>query len=185
MGILLVSLMQYHHLINSDMGIRTPGLVEAETWMSPEEAENMVNDLRRQPMVENATRSMHGVLGEYWTRGLIDNSGKRIETLMYNPCDKNYAETMGITIIEGKDMQNEGDVLVNEEVVRLMKWTDGAVGKRLNDFDKAGTIVGVFRNVRNTSFLYKQFPVALVYSHNTSHTFDVRLKQPYDESLKS
>lgn len=125
MGILLVSLMQYHHLINSDMGIRTPGLVEAETWMSPEEAENMVNDLRRQPMVENATRSMHGVLGEYWTRGLIDNSGKRIETLMYNPCDKNYAETMGITIIEGKDMQNEGDVLVNEEVVRLMKWTDG------------------------------------------------------------
>ena len=54
MGILLVSLMQYHHLINSDMGIRTPGLVEAETWMSPEEAENMVNDLRRQPMVENA-----------------------------------------------------------------------------------------------------------------------------------
>lgn len=184
MGILLVSLMQYHHLINSDMGIRTPGLVEAETWMSPEEAENMVNDLRRQPMVENATRSMHGVLGEYWTRGLIDNSGKRIETLMYNPCDKNYAETMGITIIEGKDMQNEGDVLVNEEVVRLMKWTDGAVGKRLNDFDKAGTIVGVFRNVRNTSFLYKQFPVALVYSHNTSHTFDVRLKQPYDESLK-
>lgn len=70
--------------------------------MSPEEAENMVNDLRRQPMVENATRSMHGVLGEYWTRGLIDNSGKRIETLMYNPCDKNYAETMGITIIEGK-----------------------------------------------------------------------------------
>ena len=39
---------------------------------------------------------------------------------------------MGITIIEGKDMQNEGDVLVNEEVVRLMKWTDGAVGKRLN-----------------------------------------------------
>lgn len=39
-------------LINSDMGIRTPGLVEAETWMSPEEAENMVSDLRRQPMVE-------------------------------------------------------------------------------------------------------------------------------------
>ena len=184
MGILLVSLMQYRHLTNSDMGIRTPGLVEAETWMSPEEAENMVGDLRRQPMVENAARAMHGILGEYWTRGLISNSGERIETLMYNPCDKNYAKTMGITIIEGKDMQNEGDVLVNEEVVRLMKWTDGAVGKRLNDFDMAGTIVGVFRNVRNTSFLYKQFPVALVYSPKASHSFDVRLKQPYDENLK-
>ena len=102
MGILLVSLMQYHHLINSDMGIRTPGLVEAETWMSPEEAENMVNDLRRQPMVENATRSMHGVLGEYWTRGLIDNSGKRIETLMYNPCDKIMLKPWGLLLLKGK-----------------------------------------------------------------------------------
>ena len=184
LGILLVSLMQYEHLTNSDMGIRTPGLVEAETWMTPEEAENMVSDLRRQPMVESATRAMHGVLGEYWTRGLISNSGERIETLMYNPCDKNYANTMGITIIEGKDMQNEGDVLVNEEVVRLMKWTDGAVGKRLNDFDRAGTIVGVFRNVRNTTFLYKQFPIALVYNSEANHSFDVRLKQPYDENLK-
>ena len=182
MGILLVSLMQYHHLINSDMGIRTPGLVEAETWMSPEEAENMVNDLRRQPMVENATRSMHGVLGEYWTRGLIDNSGKRIETLMYNPCDKNYAETMGITIIEGKDMQNEGDVLVNEEVVRLMKWTDGAVGKKLNDIQ--GTIVGVFRDVRNYSFFSTQAPIVLIGSENANQVFDVRLKEPYDENLK-
>ena len=35
---------------------------------------------------------------------------------MYNPCDKNYAETMGITIIEGKDMQNEGDVLVKDSI---------------------------------------------------------------------
>lgn len=184
MGVLLVSLMQYHRLTNSDMGIRTPGLVEAETWMSPESAEHIADDLRRQPMVEGVARSMHGVLREYWTRGLIDNSGKRIETLMYNPCDKHYAETMGITIIEGKDMQNDGDVLVNEEVVRLMKWTDGAVGKRLNDFDKAGTIVGVFRNVRNTSFLDKQFPVALICSSVSNHAFDVRLKQPYDENLK-
>ena len=55
----------------------------------------------------------------------------------YTHRDVYKRQTMGITIIEGKDMQNEGDVLVNEEVVRLMKWTDGAVGKRLNDFDKA------------------------------------------------
>ena len=41
---------------------------------------------------------------------------------------------------------------------------------------KLATIVGVFRNVRNTSFLYKQFPVALVYSHNTSHTFGCTFK---------
>lgn len=184
MGVLLVSLMQYNHLSHSDMGIRTPGLVEAETWMSPEEAENIANDLRRQPMVEGVARSINSVLGWYWSRGLTDNSGNRIAILMYNPCDRHYVETMGITIIEGKDVQNDGDVLVNEELVRLMKWTDGAVGKRLHDLNQAGTIVGVFRNVRNTTFLQQQYPVALICSSVSNHTFDVRLKQPYDENLK-
>lgn len=103
---------------------------------------------------------------------------------MYNFCDKNYVEIMGIIIIEGKDMQNEGDVLVNEEVVWLMKWIDGVVGKWLNDFDKVGIIVGVFCNVCNMFFFYKQFFVVLVYSYNISYIFDVCLKQLYDESLK-
>ena len=48
--------------------------------------------------------------------------------------------------------------MVNEEVVRLMKWTDGAVGKWLNDFDKAGTIVGVFRMCAIRLFFISSFP---------------------------
>lgn len=36
---------------------------------------------------------------------------------------------MGIKIIEGTDLKKQDDLLVNEEVVRLMKWTDGAVGE--------------------------------------------------------
>lgn len=44
MGILLVFLMQYYYLINSDMGICILGLVEVEIWMLFEEVENMVND---------------------------------------------------------------------------------------------------------------------------------------------
>ncbi|MDE6181327.1 MAG: ABC transporter permease, partial [Phocaeicola sp.] len=81
-------------------------------------------------------------------------------------------------------VQNDGDVLVNEELGELMKWTDGAVGKRLHDLNQAGTIVGVFRNVRNTTFLQQQYPVALICSSVPNHAFDVRLKQPYDENLK-
>ena len=52
-------------------------------------------------------------------------------------------------------MQNEGDVLVNEEVVRLMKWTDGAVGKRLNDFDKAEPLLVYSVMCAIRLFLYK------------------------------
>lgn len=59
----------------------------------------------------------------------MSNDGKRIATLNFNYCSYNYPEVMGIKIIEGSTLKKQDDLLVNEELVRLMKWTDGAVGK--------------------------------------------------------
>lgn len=182
LGLLLVTLLQYSHLMNRDMGIVVPGLAQAQTWLPKESVEHVKDELRRQPMVEGVTIAVNGVLGEYWTRGLIGNDGKRIATLNYNSCHYNYPEVMGIKIIEGTTIKKQDDLLVNEELVRLMKWTDGAVGKKLNDVQ--GTIVGVFRDIRNTSFYASQSPIVLIGDENANHAFDVRLKEPYAENLK-
>jgi len=184
LGLLLVTLLQYNHLMNRDMGIKVPGLVAANVSLQPEEAENIADNIRRQPMVESVARSTCNVIGEYWTRPLVSNSGERIGNLNWNSCTSDYTDVMGIKIIEGSPMKNPGDLLVNEEVVRLMKWSDGAVGKRLNNFSKAGTIVGVFRDVRNFTFLHEQSPIALLCVKDASNTFNVRLKQPYVENKK-
>ena len=164
------------------MGIVVPGLAQAQTWLPKESVEHIKDELRRQPMVEGVTVAINGVLGEYWTRGLIGNDGKRIATLNFNSCHYNYPEVMGIKILEGTTIKKQDDLLVNEELVRLMKWTDGAVGKKLNDVQ--GTIVGVFRDIRNTSFYAPQSPIVLIGDENANHAFDVRLKEPYDENLK-
>ena len=89
---------------------------------------------------------------------------------------------MGINIIEGTTLKKQNDLLVNEELVRLMKWTDGAVGKTVNDIQ--GTIVGVFRHIRNNSFYGSQSPIVLIGDENANHAFEVRLKEPYKENLK-
>lgn len=183
LGLLLVTLLQYGHLMNRDMGVEIPGLVEAESWLPKERVENIKDELRRQPMVEGVTVATHSVLGQYWTRGLMTNDGKRIATLNFNICHYNYPEVMGVKIVEGTTLTKEGDLLVNEELVRLMKWTDGAVGKKLNDV--SGTIVGVFRDIRNESFYASQSPIVLIGNEEeANHTFNVRLKEPYDENLK-
>ena len=160
LGLLLVTLLQYNHLMSRDMGINVPGLVQAGTWLPKETVEHVTDELRRQPTVEGVAVATSGVIGQYWTRGLMSNDGKRIATLNFNYCSYNYPEVMG----------------------RLMKWTDGAVGKKLNDIQ--GTIVGVFRDVRNYSFFSTQAPIVLIGSENANHVFDVRLKEPYDENLK-
>lgn len=182
LGLLLVTLLQYNHLMNRDMGINVPGLVQAETWLPKETVIHVTDELRRQPMVEGVGGAMNSVLGEYWTCGLMSNDGKRIATLNLNNCSYNYPEVMGMKIIEGTTIKKQNDLLVNEELVRLMKWTDGAVGKKLNDV--SGTIVGVFRDVRNYSFYANQAPIVLIGDENANYAFDVRLKEPYKENLK-
>ena len=183
LGLLLVTLLQYGHLMNRDMGIDVTGLTEAESWLPKERVEHIKDELRRQPMVEGVTVATHSVLGQYLTRGLMSNDGKRLATLNFNYCHYNYPEVMGIKIIEGTPMKKGGDLLVNEELVRLMRWTDGAVGKRVNNV--AGTVVGVFRDIRNESFYAAQSPIILIGTEEqANHTFDVRLKEPFDENLK-
>ena len=183
LGLLLVTLLQYGHLMNRDMGIDVTGLTEAESWLPKERVEHIKDELRRQPMVEGVTVATHSVLGQYWTRGLMSNDGKRLATLNFYYCHYNYPEVMGIKIIEGTPMKKGGDLLVNEELVRLMRWTDGAVGKRVNNV--AGTVVGVFRDIRNESFYAAQSPIILIGTEEqANHTFDVRLKEPFDENLK-
>ena len=183
LGLLLVTLLQYGHLMNRDMGIDVTGLTEAESWLPKERVEHIKDELRRQPMVEGVTVATHSVLGQYWTRGLMSNDGKRLATLNFNYCHYNYPEVMGIKIIEGTPMKKGGDLLVNEELVRLMRWTDGAVGKRVNNV--VGTVVGVFRDIRNESFYAAQSPIILIGTEEqANHTFDVRLKEPFDENLK-
>ena len=189
LGLLLVTAMQYTMLIHADMGFRIPGLVQAENWMDGEQGESVCDYIRRQPYVEGVTTAANGILWDYWTQGLIDNSGKRIATLNWNPCGKDYVQVTGIHVIEGRAPEKEGETLVNEELVRLMGWTDGAVGKRLNAFypfgkdGKDAPIVGVFRDVRNSGFANRQNPIALVCGY-VYHAFNVRLKEPYDDNLK-
>lgn len=182
LGLLLVTLLQYGHLMNRDMGISVPGLVEAESWMQKETMEHIKDEVRRQPMVEGVTVSTHSILGQYWTQGLMSNDGKRIATLNLNYCHLNYPEVTGIKIIEGTTLRKRGDLLVNEELVRLMKWTDGAVGKKVQGVE--GTIAGVFSNIRNESFYANQSPIVLIADEGVAHTFNVRLKEPYTENLK-
>lgn len=183
LGLLLVTLMQYSHLMNRDMGINTAGLVEAESWLDIEIVPHMRDEIRRQPMVESVATASHSVLGQYWTKGLMGSDGKRIGVLNMNYVDFNYPDVVGITIIEGKPMTHAKDLLVNEEIVRLKKWTDGAVGKPFDEI-KEGTIVGVFRDVRNQSFYQAQQPIVLIGGNAFNHTFNVRLKEPYDGNLK-
>ncbi len=186
LGLLIMILSQYALFTGRDIGIRLPGLVEAESYVqSVEQGENICDYIRRQPYVENVTTSDHGALGQYWTQQLYTAEGRSLGTLNLMNVAPNYPEVMGLEIVEGRTLRQQGEVLVNEELVSLMRWTDGAVGKRIpNSEDWWGTVVGVFRNVRNEGFNHGQSPIAFIAYPQAYHAFEVRLKEPYEDNLR-
>ena len=185
LGLLMMVLAQYSLFTGRDMGIRVPGLMEAEVYMHPDTVETVCDYIKREPYVQGVTVGTSSVLGQYWTQPLLNNEGRSLGTLNFNYVLPNYTELMGIEIVEGRTTQQRFEVLVNEELVRLMRWTDGAIGKRLLNSPKWwGTIVGVFRDVRNEGFNHAQSPVALIAHPQAYHAFEVRLKEPYADNLR-
>ena len=182
LGLLMVCFVQYNYVINKNLGFQPHGLACTGNDLDPEVTLSVRDAIGRLPMVESVSLSSMLVMGEYATRGLMDNSGKRIATLNINKCEKNFPQVIGATIVEGKALEKEGDILVNEELVKLMKWTDGAIGKKLEGLD--GSIIGVIKDIRNTTFFRRQPPIALVADSKRLHIYNVRLKEPYDKNLR-
>ena len=70
---------------------------------------------------------------------------------------------MGLQIIKGRNIQQDKEILINEEMVRQIGWTDSPIGKNLEDGkNNFGTIVGVVKDYVVQSAYMPQAPVALM-----------------------
>lgn len=190
LGMLLTTIWQYHDLMNRNIGFNDERLVVASVLS--DDLQGVEDAIRRQPYVEAVERSTNRILSHYSTTMLLSPTGEQIVSTHYMFTHKNYARMMGLELVEGRYPEKEGDILVGEEVVKAMKWADGAVGKRLplelgwleKNGIKLGTIVGVVKNVRNMGFFQKQTCVAFITADvSWSRCMDVRLKEPAAENL--
>lgn len=190
LGMLLTTIWQYHDLMNRNIGFNDERLVVES--VSSDDLQGVEDAIRRQPYVEAVERSTDRILSHYSTSMLLSPTGEQIASAHYMFIHKNYARMIGLELVEGRYPEKEGDILVGEEVVKAMKWTDGAVGKKLPmELDwlekrgiKLGTIVGVVKNVRNMGFLREQACIAFITADvSWARCMNVRLKEPMDENL--
>lgn len=190
LGMLLTAVWQYHDLMNRSMGYDEERLATAA--VVAEDLQSVEDAIRRQPYVEEVTRSTSRILSHYSTTMLLSPTGEMIAPTHYMFVDKDYPRMMGMELVEGRFPEKAGDVLVGEKLVKTMKWTDGAVGKKLpieaEWMEKQGlkpeTIVGVVRDVRNMGFFQEQTCVSFITAHAPwARSFNVRLKAPVADNL--
>lgn len=188
-GFLLVILTQYHQLMNTTLNYNPSNV--AVTYLhgitDQEKAEMLNDELRRMPMVESAGTTLMDILSGYGGMPVTDAAGKNLFTTRWCMYDYNFVPTMQIQLVEGKNIDGPDQVLVNEEFVRLMHWTDGAIGKQVEKHGKSyGTIVGVMKDFPIGSVRYEQLPV-LIQGGKTlkSGALYVRVHELTSETLKT
>lgn len=184
LGLLMVILLQYHQVMTRDMGYKVDNL--AVGWSPYREIDKMDGILRGLPIVEEFCNASTIIYGGYMGQPYTDAHGKefmgRIEFV-----DEHYVPVMGLQIIKGRNIQQDKEILINEEMVRQIGWTDSPIGKNLEDGkNNFGTIVRVVKDYVVQSAYMPQAPVALMSNlewMNVLNKRNIILKEPFGENL--
>lgn len=180
-GLLTAIYGQYDRIMNYDYGYRSENIAAAYAELPDMDlAKNTIKNL---PMVESIALSELS-LGDGWNGEIVaDDNGKELFSTRYNNITPEYVSLFGFTLLEGRNVITPGEVLVNEEYIRRMHWTDGALGKQSSSVNSLGRIVGVMKDFVDNSLYISPRPVVFAYTPEDYSCISVKLREPFEESL--
>lgn len=182
-ALLVLVMMQTHHITTKERGYNSERI--AYTFYSFGNEDNARTTIRNLPYVEDAASCdqplMVGLSGIIVT---ADN-GQQI-SVRCNLFDKYYLPFAGLKLKEGKNVEKKGDILVNESFLKTMHWEENPIGRQVRDNETIyGNIVGVLEDFVVGNPVYSGLqPLLVLYKSQFGGCVQLRLKKPFDESLK-
>jgi putative ABC transport system permease protein len=152
----------------------------AQSGRAVANAETFKNELLRNPNVVSAGTSSSRV-GQQLGRNLILPEGYPIESniiVSAMAIDQDFVPTLGMEIKAGRNFslqfKDSLNVLVNEELIRFLKWEpESAIGRKIGQQTGATrndlthyTIVGVVKDFHFATIRHKLEPLMMFYSKN-------------------
>lgn len=184
-GLLCVVMLQYSYVMNKDTGYNpvrmAVGTHQARTLEECEANRHFYESL---PYVEQATASWYYPSGGYCGEMIPDEAGTFLFSTRYDYCRENYVAMMGMTLLEGRPQRERGEVLVNEEFVRLMHWGKEVLGRSLQTEEGRVKVVGLLKDFQIGTFTEKPNPFVMHCMDYFSETISLRLKEPFAENLQ-
>ena len=200
LGLLLTSAWQFHRLMTLEIGFRTERLAVGTAGAGfgaygtefAEGAQRLADDLRRQPFVEEVGVSEQSLLTHYSSKPIRVPDSEAFCHLHYQYVAKGFPQAVGMELVEGRWPEQEGEALVNENLVKNMNWGKQVIGRELESVPALrhtyelgdARVVGVIRDVRNMGFFSAQTNVAYIVCPYIAATFHVRLKAPDSDNLR-
>jgi Predicted ABC-type transport system involved in lysophospholipase L1 biosynthesis, permease component len=180
-GLFMVIYAQYNQIINYDQGFQPKNIATAYVRMDDMELAQL--SIENLPMVESAALS-DLTIGSGWSGEISSDDTGREFSSRINGISPRYISLYDFTILEGRNVSLPGEVLVNQEYIKRMRWTDGALGKQSSTINNLGTIVGVVKDFVDNSLYLPPRPVILYYNPENFNCISVKLREPFKQSLQ-
>lgn len=183
LGILMVVFIQYKSLMEYEWGFEPKNIASASAWV--ENLDVLHATVGNLPMVDKISFSRAPIAVEYSGEMVRDAADRQLFSTRFTVIDPEFVPLHQIKIVEGRNIMSAGEVLVNQTYVDRMPWTDSPLGKPSSEgHNSFGTIVGVMADFVDSDILKESRPVLFCYYPNNLKTMNVKLKEPFDESLR-
>lgn len=152
-SLLAIVVRQYHLLQHKDPGFRYESLVFVRfPGLDPAQADMLKHQLGKFPAVK-AVSFASGLPGYECSGDNISEeaTGRGVHIFAYG-VDPHFIPAMEIRMASGRNFGADpagNEIIVNEELVEKMQWTDSPIGKTVLLFQTPRTIVGVVKNFHN------------------------------------
>ncbi len=146
--------------------------------------EAVKEELGRTPNVKSITASFGVPGGRFpnWDAGIETQHGKMMGfSINVNPVDHDFITAYGIKLVAGRNFsKSPGDdstaFIINEAAVKKFGWSnEDAIGKKIVQRDKTGSVIGVVEDFHYQSLHYKVEPLLLQINLYWCRNFSIKL----------
>ena len=183
-GVMWMVAAQYSYVMNKDMGF-SPARVAVTSWIgiNKKVGDQVKAQFLNMPYVEAMTYSGTSTPVDGYSGTMVNNeAGQPLFSSRYDAWPEDYANVMGMTLLEGRMPRTGGEVLVNETLAKMMHWGDKVVGRQLNDGSN-NTVVGLLKDFQIGGFYLESMPFIAYYMYYPYGIFAFKLKEPFSDNL--
>jgi ABC-type antimicrobial peptide transport system permease subunit len=175
---------QLQYVKNRDLGYNPNNLIMLpQTGDLGRNYEALKNDLLNTGLVASVTRTLSPVTDVWWKSASPDWEGKPAgSSIIFSgqTVDKDYTQTFGVRIIEGRDFSgtpaDSANMLLNKAAVEVMHLVN-PVGRLLRYGSRQYTVIGVTENVVMESPYKPVDPLMVYYRPKSTGIITIRLNK--------
>lgn len=185
-GLMCVVMLQYHYVINKDSGYNPQRVaIGVNNARGPEASLAARHFYEGLPYVEALTSAESYPSNGYSGEMIPDEAGVDLFSSRYDYAIENYVAFMGMSVLQGRVPRESGEVAVNEEFVRRMRWGKDVLGRNVRTEEGTVKVVGVLKDFNIEGFYEEQKPFILHHHpHDLGNLIYIRLKEPFGENLQ-